>query len=327
MSRLLALSGGPQEGTYLIHPNHMRVRHPRHIDDVDLDNDASCDPPLSYPTGMTYSLLRIRLAEICRTVVDTLPPSFSDWGCMDYGTIISLDKKFEGFVRDLPLSFRIDEARHSHTHVDFQYPQMGFQRYILASTVHSRRCKLNQPFLTRVLSDRRYEYSRHVCLQSARSVIRINHQMQNDAACSVSPPNRLATFIHTFFLATAVLVMDLCINTPLVTDDQRQQVAEACRMLKTAEESSPVASHFLKSLTDVLHKYRVQLSHPSTVPSANTAYTPEFASTNAGDPEGNEVPMPQEPLEIDGLWRDFIDLDNHNPTSWDNLFSDLDATF
>lgn len=328
MSRLLALSGGPQEGTYLIQPNHMRVNLPRHIDDADLENDSSCDPPLSRPTSMTYSLLRIRLAEICRTAVDTMPPSFSDWTSLSYDTVISLDKKFEGFLRSLPFFFRLDDASHGKAHeIDMQYPQMAFQRCILASTIHSRRCKLNQPFLTRVSSDSRYQYSRQVCLQSAQAVIRINRQLQNDVVCPDSAHNRLTTLLHTFFLATAVLVMDLCINKSLTTADQRKEAAEACQMLRAAEDTSPVASYFLTSLTAILDKYRVQLSLGSPAPPTNGASAPATGAYNS-ETNGNFTTS-QETMgtDIDMLWRDFIDLDNHNATSWDNLFSNLDARF
>lgn len=332
LSRLQALSGGPQEGTYLIHPKHMRVNYPRHINDVDLDNgDKSRDPPLSKPTSMTYSLLRIRLAQICRTVVDDMPPSFSDWGSINYSTIILLDQKFEKFLRDIPSFFSLKiMGREQGCDIDRQFPYMAFQRYILATSFHSRRFKLHQPFLCRVsstnLSNRRHGHSRNVCLESARTVISINRQLQNDTTFPDSTHIRLTTFLHALFLATAVLVMDLCINKALTTDSQHLDVAEACNMLRAAKTSSPMASRFLKSLTDVLHKYRVQLSPGEAIPSPKTAPTSEFAAaTRAGGPEANHTT--HETHDIEELWRDLIDFDNHDAMCWDNLFSDLDAKF
>lgn len=48
----------------------MRVNLPRRINDIDLDNnDGNYNIPMSQPTSMTYYLMRIQLAEICRTVV------------------------------------------------------------------------------------------------------------------------------------------------------------------------------------------------------------------------------------------------------------------
>lgn len=341
LSRLQALSGGPQEGTYLIHPKHMRVNYPRHINDVDLDNDdKSRDPPLSKPTSMTYSLLRIRLAQICCTVVDDMPPSFSDWGSINYSTIILLDQKFEKFLRDIPSFFSLKiMGREQGCDIDRQFPYIAFQRYILATSFHSRRFKLHQPFLCRVSStnscNRRhgqsrnvYENSRNVCLESARTVIGINRQLQNDTTFPDSTHIRLTTFLHALFLATAVLVMDLCINKTLTTDSQHLEVAEACNMLRAAKTSSPVASRFLKSLTDVLHKYRVQLSPGETIPSPKTAPTSEFAAaTSAGGPKANANHTTHETHDIEELWRDLIDFDNHDAMCWDNLFSDLDAKF
>ncbi|RMJ23401.1 hypothetical protein PHISP_05735 [Aspergillus sp. HF37] len=213
--------------------------------------------------------------------------------------------------------------------IDRQFPHMVFQRYILATSVHSRRFKLHQPFLCRNSCRGRYgryELSRNVCLESARTVIGINHQLQNDTTFPDSAHNRLTTFLHTLFLATAVLVIDLCINKTQTAESHHLEIAEACNMLKAAETSSPVASRFLIFLTDVLHKHRVQLSLGETIPSPKTAPTSELAiSTSTGGPEANANHTTHETNDIEELWRDLIDFDNHDATSWDNLFSDLDA--
>jgi hypothetical protein len=49
---LIALSGGPQEGTYLVQPRHIRVNKPRNVHDEDLSREdaATIDRPLSEPT-------------------------------------------------------------------------------------------------------------------------------------------------------------------------------------------------------------------------------------------------------------------------------------
>ena len=148
----------------LLHPAHMRVNYPRNLDDWELDR---CDPqysrPLSQPTAMTYTLLRIQLADICRSAIDALPPPFSDWGEVNYDGFISLDQRFEAFISSLPVFFRLDKAsRRQSREVERRYPQIIVQRYILWSTLQGRRSKLNQPFLTRVSMNPRYQYSRKV---------------------------------------------------------------------------------------------------------------------------------------------------------------------
>ncbi|OGM41095.1 hypothetical protein ABOM_010425 [Aspergillus bombycis] len=332
---LLSLSGGPQAGTYSIHPKHMCVNYPRNVDDVDLEHpDPGYSLPLSQPTAMTYYILRIKLAEISRTITDTLPLSPSDWPTVNYDTVMSLDRKFDDFVRDLPIFFRHDQAsRQQSRDVDRRYPQTVFQRYIIASSLYSCRAKLNQPFLTRTSIDGRYAYSRNVCLQCARSVINMNKSIRQDTGLLSSVHVRLATFLWTFFLATTVLVMDLCINTDDDNEGRRQEVMEACGVLKEAEETSPVAGRFLKSLIDILHKYHIQVSPavvPRPVPPGSYSH-PSPASMYPTAPstiDGHAMwPTNLEGMsDLDGMWQSFTDLgDSDVVTNWDDLFSALDA--
>ncbi|KAE8360074.1 hypothetical protein BDV27DRAFT_135130 [Aspergillus caelatus] len=331
----LSLSGGSQQGTYSIHPKHMCVNHPRNIDDVDLEHpDLEYSLPLSQPTPMTYYILRIKLAEMSRIVIDTLPLSPSDWPTVSYDTIMSLDRRFDDFLRDLPIFFRHDEAsRQQSRDVDRQYPQIIFQRYIIGSSFYSCRAKLNQPFLTRISMDERYSYSRNVCLQSARSIINMDKLISQDAGLLSSVHVRLATFLWTFFSATAVLVMDLCINKDEDNEGRRQEVMEACGVLKQAEETSPVAGQFLKSLINILHKYHIQVSPavtPRPVPTGSCSHLspatlyPTVPSTI----DGNDMwPSYLEGMgNFDRMWQSFIDLgDSDVVTNWDDMFSALDA--
>lgn len=235
-------------------------------------------------------------------------------------------------LNGLPFFLRLGDTNHElNNEINRQHPQLAFQRYILASTVHSRRFKLNQPFLVRLPSDRRFAYSREVCLQSARAVISINRQLQNDKACPAS--SRLTTFLHTFFLATAVLVMDLCINKSEATDDGRQEVKDACHVLESAEgNASPVSSGFLASLTVILQKYRVQISPDTTATTVSSLTIPVPDHGGAQSVSGPEGPVLSGSsfhgaCDIDGLCRGLIGIDGHDATSWDNLFSTLDAEF
>ncbi|KAB8239309.1 Zn(II)2Cys6 transcription factor [Aspergillus alliaceus] len=331
---LLSLSGGPQQGTYLVHPKHMCVNRPRNIDDLDLErSDPEHTLPLSQPTAMTYYILRIKLAEISRSVVDALPFSPSDWAMVEYDMIVSLNRKFDEFLRDLPVFFRHDAAsREQSRNVDRRYPQTIFQRYIIASTFHSSRIKLNQPFLTRISLDPGYEYSRKVCLESARSIINMHNSVQQDAGLLASVHVRLATFLCIFFLATAVLVIDLCINKDEDNEGRRQEVMEACYVLKQAEESSSIAGRFLKSLIDILHKYQIRVSpeitpRPTPTGSNSNADPTDICTAAPSTTDGNVLwpnSLEEGISDIDGMWQSFIELGNSGDvTSWDDIFSAL----
>ena len=132
--------------------------------------------------------------------------------------------------------------------------------------------------------------------------------------------------------------MDLCLNKEGgSSEDRRQEIVDACRVLQEAEATSPMASRFLKSLMDILQKYQIQVLPATTVPdvrplSANTGASgvpdPNLSDRDLVNP--NQIlPSTYDPLEnanIDDLWQNFINLDqNCSPGSWDHLFSALDS--
>ncbi|PLB49897.1 hypothetical protein P170DRAFT_445337 [Aspergillus steynii IBT 23096] len=329
--RLLALSGGPQEGTYLINPNQMRVNYPRNMDDEDLDRqEPGYSVPMLQPTAMSYSIFRLQLANLCRVTVDTLPSAFSSWIDISYDTIITLDQQFQHFLHDLPFFLRLDEAsRKQSRDIDRKYPQFVFQRYIICSTAHSRRFKLNQPFFTRTSLDRRYEYSRNACLQSARAIIDMKRNLDNHDAGSII--SRLAVFLHTFYLATAVLVMDFCMNKDQQDhSERRQEVASACHDLQEASKTSRLASRFLASFRTILRKYQVEiLPEVSSQAVAGPEILPGSSISKLGfvdETPDTILGSAAQDAEIEGLWESFIDPDHANTAdTWDSVFSMLDA--
>jgi hypothetical protein len=68
---MAARYGGPSEGVYQTHPLHMMVNKPRNIDDAELvEGESDFEEPTTQSTSMSYFLQRLRLAEICRSIVD-----------------------------------------------------------------------------------------------------------------------------------------------------------------------------------------------------------------------------------------------------------------
>ncbi len=80
---------------YFIHPNHVNVRLPKDCDDDDVVLGESNEPTIRpQPTGMTYFLDRVRLAHLCREMVDIVPLETSKLKQTPYGHIIALDKSW-----------------------------------------------------------------------------------------------------------------------------------------------------------------------------------------------------------------------------------------
>ncbi|OAP58957.1 hypothetical protein AYL99_06254 [Fonsecaea erecta] len=349
---LLSLSGGPQEGTYLIQPRHMRVNMPRNVDDEDLyQENPPVDKPLSEPTIMSYYIQRIKLADICRSVVDVMPLSSLDLGTVDYQDVIRLDAKFESFFQELPPFFKVDEyhIRESES-VMRRYPHIQIQRFALSMIGQTRRCKLHQPFLIRRAVQRHYDYSREISLKSARAVIRMKTLSELAATGDfMAAITKHTGVVYHIFMATIVLVMDLCFNEAAEGEDdaaRKAEVVEACRMLEEAKSQSRMAHEFLESLMDVLRKHKVRLHAPH----------PPTALDPAVEPPSSQQPLlqlPQIPLEpvaqhppesynnawppsedigqhylsgFDEIWKEYVELGpKMGMPGWDSLFSDLDS--
>ena len=259
----------------------MVVDIPRNVDDKDLIyTNPPMNRPLSEPTTMSYDIQRLKLADLCRKVVDLMPVSVSDSSTVDYEGVIALDQRFEGFLQQLPVFLRNDEQSIQQSEpIMARYPQMRLQRQLLSMLANTKRCKMHQPFLIRGSVDARYSYSRTMSLKSARGVL--EEKRRTDPLHTNSlPAHRYKligyTMYHTF-MATIVLVMDLCFNrksclndtdsNSLDNDDEetrvtKAEVMEACRSLHQDQSASGLGAAYLASLMDVLRKYKVKLRSP-----------------------------------------------------------------
>lgn len=328
----LGVSGGPQEGTYSIQPRQIATNFPRHVEEEDLQTQSpTFERPLSVPTASSYLIQRIRLAEICRKTVDAVP--LGAWGSdsVRYDDIVALDHEFERFHRELPSFFRdTPEARTRFRELYQRRPAILVQKYTVNIIFQNRRCRLHQPYLVRGFSDKAYARSRDVCLQSARAVMAISLQLDQEDAPGASLLSLSGVHHHMFFAAVA-MVMDLCFNR---TDgDERQEAArraevmEACRMLEKAKDRSPVAKRFLESLMDVMRKHKIRLFDTSAAEEAAPApaaaacmqsvhptVLPDF------DPE-----MSAGQSDFEQIWQSYIENgpNNMDVPEWTELFDDL----
>ena len=292
---------------------------------------------------MSYFLQRIRLADICRSIVDSVPTEVSDVEQLDYQDVMSLDSKFEVFVTELPVFFCLDEdSRHKSRAIDQQFPQIEFQRYILGLAINYRRCKLHRPFLVRCSHKHRYTYSRKVCLRSARAVIQVRRLLGKGTSTFALAHLKLCAVIHYVFLATVVLVMDLCFNKVDGQDEQRKaEVMDACKMLEEATDQSAIAGQFLASLMDILKKHKIHLltPDPATLLCSSGSVTARAEHANPSgetlyhEPAGDSTwTKPHEKQQVDResdfdqIWQEYTELQPSSEVlDWDHLFTDLDS--
>ncbi|KAI5927229.1 hypothetical protein F4810DRAFT_351389 [Camillea tinctor] len=243
---LLGLMGGPLDGTYTIQPRHMNVKLPRNLNDNDLDimDETSSFPP-SVPTQMSCFLQRIRLAEICRAVVDARAPGAPDVEITDFATVSSLDALFQQALSAFPafLDPQQPVPRGSPRH-------LAPQRALISLGFHIRRARLHRPFLLRDTANARFRPSREQCLRSARTVLDIAVGLL-DWADRGPQPYRLGLVISALFMASTILALDPA------RADTHGELSRACRVLAAVGETSEVAAGLVCGLKGVLRRHRV----------------------------------------------------------------------
>lgn len=343
----------------------MHVRYPQIVSgDLTAQGDQS-NGSESTPTTMSYFLQRIRLSEICRTIVDSIPRFVDDIDMVDYDKIIALDDQFEDLTKSFPVFFHLDEeSRLRSRGTDHRFPHIATQRYLIHLGVLNRRCKLHQPYLIRGFVEPKYAFSRDVCLRSARNALEVNRVLEKTKSDLGCAPARFGTVMHHVFMATVVLVMDLCFNKIEGQEEQRQaEVMSACRMLQEAKQDTVLSKMFLDPLMDILQKHRaLALSdqktlsctpsgarHSQVFPDKNigksrnsVSQPPLHFPTNCGAnqctdntstiPLVNQTGQQCDAMQtydhtgIDEIMQNYIDIGpNMDIPRWNELFADLDS--
>ncbi len=95
----------------------MLVKKPLNINDEDImDGMSYIEQPLSQPTVMSYSLQRIRLFEISRSIVDRTPLIMAHTGSPSHDVVMDIDTELQLLIADIPPFFSISVANLTETY-------------------------------------------------------------------------------------------------------------------------------------------------------------------------------------------------------------------
>lgn len=260
-TRLMAARvGGPGEGVYLANPDHMMVKKPRNVNDVDLPQTFyHQDPPLSQPTEMSYFIQRVRLAEISRRIIDhNSMVAFGPGRPRHKAHIIAMDVEIDRMLHDIPAFFRLENYDGD---LDDESTNSFIQAYLLNSLIHTARCKLHLGYLSSGpdASCQTHVLSRNACLSSARQLLRAEIQLMRTRHPFVETRLHLAGILYGIFVASIVLLVDAYVMGSPLDETRRSEVNEALRIVEDAKGHSLAAANLHESLTDVLAKHRARL--------------------------------------------------------------------
>ena len=238
----------------------MMVKKPLNINDEELNDVMSpIEQPLSQPTAMSYSLQRIRLAEISRHIVDRTAPILAHASGPSLDVVMDIDTELQLLINDIPPFFSMSKEDLSEIYQldTSQAAKIAHQGYIFHSHVHAQRCKLHFPYFSRGFGDPAFACSRDICLQSARLVIRTQSRLESSGLC-IATRFKFLGLLLGFFMASIVLLMDLCHNQSSPQQEERRgEIAGAFQTLEEARHESETAAKFLESLMHMLRKHKV----------------------------------------------------------------------
>ena len=245
---------------YLANPDHMMVKKPRNVNDVDLPNNfAHLDPPLSEPTEMSYFIQRVRLAEITRRIIDNMSMAAPGLGRPSHDAhIIALDVELDRLLQDLPNFFHLENYDRG---IDPESSDIFIQAYLLNSLIYTARCKLHLNYLSFEPDNASptYTFSREACLYAARQLLRAEIQLMRTGHPFVETRLHLAGILYGMFVASIVLLMDAYVTGSPLDETRRAEVNEALRIVENAKGHSMAATNLHESLTNVLAKHRARL--------------------------------------------------------------------
>jgi hypothetical protein len=315
---MAARFGGPGEGVYQCHPLHMTVNKPANINDLDLASSSTPSSlPLDQPTDMSYFLLRIRLAEISRNIVDHNLINVTSCNRPNYyAHIMAMDFELDQMMRDVPPFFQMETWVHDFNSEEGN--RIFLQAYMLNSHIHSQRSKLHIGFLTSSpRNNPAYAASRDICLQSAKHIVRAELQMLRSRHPFVHIRLRFAAFLHGLFMAGIVLLMDTCIHKPesLDHDVSFGDLADALRMIKDMNSHSLAAATIYESLMQIVARYRAQ--HKQSIRTAHDNSQAQFPPTPWN---GALAQSPSEEGQQSNILDNSMFMDN---TQWDDLFTGI----
>ncbi|KAH6953836.1 hypothetical protein BKA56DRAFT_604444 [Ilyonectria sp. MPI-CAGE-AT-0026] len=330
---IMACFSGPQKGTYSINPHHMAVRKPLNLNDEDMTDEDLIPQAIERPTSMSYFLQRIRLSEAIRSFNDRAPLIGFDPYAAGYDHVLEMDVMIQSFLRDVPPFFFGDSgAPDQFLCMEFEQSRSYiFQRHVLILLVHGLRCRLHLPYLARGTLEPTFTPSLEAALESARLIIDAEELLRNEAYDFTRGRFRLGAVAYGYFLALAVLVLNLSHGANRDENEQaskRREIERAWNILEEAEAQSTLISGAVEMLKLVMKRHNVLLfvnSGSGSQPSENeTSELGRIIRSEEGDLSSLKVSNAFNSAQhFEGLESGM----NVNDGSWENLLGIIDASF
>lgn len=251
----------------------MTSKRPRNVNDEDItcaQNEVA--EHIANPTAMTYCLLRIRYAEICRAYTDRVPLDNSLPEEARYREVLELNHRLDDFMQHSPVHFRrlgTDIAKLGSS-PSFAPQAFTIQRYLLTLNVYSLICRLHFPYFARATVQSTFSASRGACLDAARNILYAEIELSKETFPFVESRLRFSSILYGILVASTVFVVDMCLTPSLRRDAAYvTEASKAFEILQGASADSFLAAKVHQSLARLLEKHNVHIP-PGPGPSTAT---------------------------------------------------------
>jgi len=276
------------------------TKKPLNVNDNEVfDGMSRNERPLSEPTAMSYFLQRVKMAEVCRNMVDRTALSMSNYGELSYNDIMDCDMELQTIENEYQPFWTMSETQlvEKYNLTCDEADRIRSQGHMAYFFVYTNRLKWHLPYCNRALTEPVYSALREMCLRYASKVIKLQTRMKH-AQFRNTTSYYFACLLLGVFMSSVVLLMDLCRNRSSPNfEKQREEVAEAFRLLEDAKEESELASQLVNTLMHILQKHKLPPPKPSNrhnsqakSPDPLRHYQPASvtASTSASFPSDNQ---------------------------------------
>lgn len=294
---------------------------------------------------MSFFLERLKLAETCRCIVDTISAEQLTGTEVEYSKVLDLDRKIQDTQAQSPDFLRLDpSSRRRYAALYKDHPTIAWQGCILQQAWYSRLCRLHRPFFIRGARDPTYSYSYMTGLSAARKVLEIKRLMDEEEPRFSPSSSMIWSIMHHVFMAAVMLLLDVCYNADdILADKRKEEVLDACRMLSKAQQSSALVKEGIDAMMGVLQGNYNRIGNPVSTTSGLVpgVRVDALDSQMLAPPVVVEGPMrasfidppassdrirAQEDRDLEEIWSDLIDNGGNmdfDAEDWTGLFSNL----
>ena len=163
--------------------------------------------------------------------------------------------------------------------------------------------------------------------------MRLKVDLTNENGSLWISSSKLGGFLHLYFFATVVLVMDLCVNRSDAEETTRkEEIREAIETLEKAKKQSVAANMFLNSLMTALRKHSIRIRghHGEDEQSSSSISRGENRSSprvdyNSYATSEKQVDQAFSDIDFEVIWQSFMNSGvNNDPNSWNPLLNELE---